>query len=56
MLFLAQRSWTNLYPRPLDLLTIKIRVLQEIVPSARDNEALRLVIFYYGLCTLKGFL
>ena len=38
---------------PLGFLISKIVVLQELV--MKDNEALSLVIFFYGLCTLKGF-
>ena len=53
MLFIALRSWTNLHPWPLRFLTGKMGKLQG---SIRDNEALSLVILYYGLYTLKGFL
>lgn len=40
-------------PLALGFLTSKNRSIAG--PTTRDNEALNLVIFYYGLCALKGF-
>lgn len=52
MLFIAPRSWTNLHPWPLGLLTGKIGLPGT---SAGDDKALSPVVSYYGLDALKGF-
>lgn len=52
VLFIAQRSWTNLHPQSFSFLIGKIGVKG---PSAGDVEALDFIIFYYGFDALKGF-
>lgn len=47
ILFMAQRSWTNLHVWPLGFLTGKTGI------DARD-EALSLIIFYFRLDALRG--
>lgn len=49
VMFLTQRSWTNLHTRPLDFLTSKVRVLQEVVLRARTCNLLLWALYLEGL-------
>lgn len=49
IMFLTQRCWTNLHMRPLDFLTSKIRVLQEVVSRARTFNLLLWTLYLEGL-------